>query len=380
MDEEDISDDEKMQTCEICQNESFYILKHLKESKECKEKYSPEGLKSLHEIARKRRNVRRRARYDPASESKRKKEAYDAAKMSKRNKKNYEKNKSKILQTSQHKRDKFKVSMNPEKSGTYLMKVTLMLKQFDLKEGPIYLCICCGGLKYHEGVSDARLEKEVFEKYVNFPKDQEIWICHNCFWHLKYYKTRPTIPSNLVQFAPFCLPKGRGRRRSPDYAILYSAFTLQKMPLQILKSCKDTRHAQVIDNIQFDEYQKYCYRKLDFKIKCHEFLLAFGEWTRSEERENPFHVFKYCLCYLKIQTNGEVDFVMSPTKPNHYDASIWFQDWYNYKDLVNATEIKLALKLMSCTNPEQEKQYLLKEGYDDLVFLYDWNGNKGFLL
>ena len=71
---------------------------------------------------------------------------------------------------------------------------------------------------------------------------------------------------------------------------------------------------------------------------------------------------------------------MSPTKPNHYDASIWFQDWYNYKDLVNATEIKLALKLMYCTNREQEKQYLLDEGFDDLVFLYDWNGNKGFLL
>ena len=53
MDEE--SDDEKMQTCEVCQEESFYVLKHLKWSKDCKEKYSAEGLNTLQAIARKRR-------------------------------------------------------------------------------------------------------------------------------------------------------------------------------------------------------------------------------------------------------------------------------------------------------------------------------------
>ena len=378
MDEDELSDDERMQICEVCQLERFYILKHLKASKECKEKYSSEGLKTLHEIARKRRNARRRGRYNPASESKRKKERYDATKVSERNKKYWEKNKpqltEKMLKKYHHEREKLKVSMNPDKSGTILMRSTLVLKHFDLKEGPIYPCLCCSGMNYEEGVTKVTefndyVANDALEKYADL-EEENAMICHNCFWHLKYYNRKANVTQDSV--APFCLPKRRDyfNRRCPELAILFSTFTLQKMPDKLLKSSKDTKHAQVID-YRHTDCNKSKWSNDKFKTFCHGFLLAFGEWKRPEDIENPFHPFKYCLCYLKVLSDGNVSFTLAKTKPDTYDASIWMQ---KFEDLgyLEVREITPALELMKCNGTEEEKNYLIQKGFNDLVFLYDW--------
>ena len=380
-DDEDLSDDERMQICEICQIERFYILKHLKESKECKEKYSSEGLNKLKKIARKRRNMRRRGRYNSASESKRKKESYDAAKVSERNKKYWEKNKAelkkKMLAKYHHKFQRYKVSMNTAPTGEFLMRSTLLLKHFDLRDGPNYHCICCSKLKYEDGVTDANelqthVEKHVIEKYVHVQDSspENSWICHNCFWHLKYYETKP----NSDPFAPFCLPKHRHdfrtfNLRCPELSILFSVFTLQKMPQQLLKTFKEMKHAQVVDNRQYPDSEKT--PDFDYKTKCYGFLLTFGDWNNPEEEESPFHLFKHCLCYLEVSSNGTVSFELANKKPKSFDASIWMQKKVELGYLA-IKEIKPALELMDCADTEQEKNYLNQNGFDDLAFLYEW--------
>ena len=107
----------------------------------------------------------------------------------------------------------------------------------------------------------------------------------------------------------------------------------------------------------------------DFKTGCHEFLLAFGEWENPVDEKNPFHLFKYCLCYLKISPSGEVNFVLAKTKPTEFDASIWMQ---KKEDLgyLNIGEIEPALKLFECANTEKEKTFLNQEGFHELAFLY----------
>ena len=279
-----------------------------------------------------------------------------------------------MLQKYHHRFERLKVSMNPDKQGTLLMRSTLILKHFDLKEGPIYLCVSCSKMKYEEGVTkaiefNAYVSNDALENYVDDTK-ADSWICHNCFWHLKYYNTKPNIPSDPI--APFCLPKKRDyfERKCPELAILFSAFTLQKMPKQLLKSSKDTKHAQIID-YRHTDCNKSKWSNEKFKIFCHGFLLTFGEWKSPEETENPFHPFKYCLCYLEVLPNGNVSFKLARTKPDTYDASVWMQ---RKEDLgyLEVREISPALELMQCTGTEEEKHYLTQKGFDDLVFLYEW--------
>ena len=365
-----------LQTCDICKRPFLYVLKHLEKSQECKEMYSDEKINVLKEKSRQRRNMIRRANHDPESESKRKKESYNAEKASKRSKRYWEEHRKELikkrLEKYHHQRKRQKVEMRPTKIGTILLRSILILKHFDLHDGAIYPCICCEQLNYEEGVIEAldlekHVEKEALERHTKESEEKKIfekyWICHNCFWHLKYYKMRPTIFP--ISFAPLSIPKHRNyfRRRCPELAILFSMISLKNISKEALQSAKTSKLATIIDHRQFTDINE------DYKTSSHGFLLTFGEWENPLEETNPFHPFKHCLCYLEITSHGKVNFVLAKTKPNHFDAAVWMQKKEDLSFL-NIGEIQPALKLLECPNTDDEKLFLKQEGFDDLAFLY----------
>ena len=369
-----------IETCDICKRPFLYVLKHLEKSPECKEMYSDEKINELKEKSRQRRNMIRRANYDPKSESKRKKESYNAEKASKRSKQYWREHRKELikkrLEKYHHQRKRQKVVMTPMKIGTILLRSILILKHYDLLDGAIYPCICCEQLNYEEGVIEAddlekHIEKEDLERHTKESEEKKIfekyWICHNCFWHLKYYKKRPTIFP--ISFAPLSIPKHRiyFRRRSPELAILFSMISLQNISKDALESAKISKLATIIDHRQFTDIDKKYVK--DFKASSHEFLLTFGEWENPLDETNPFHSFKHCLCYLEVVSPGKVNFVLATSKPYHFDAAVWMQ---KKEDLLylNIGEIQPALKLLECSNTDKEKLFLRQEGFDDLAFLY----------
>ena len=373
-----------LQTCDICKRPFLYVLKHLEKSQECKEMYSDEKINVLKEKSRQRRNMIRRANHDPESESKRKKESYNAEKASKRSKRYWEEHRKELikkrLEKYHHQRKRQKVEMRPTKIGTILLRSILILKHFDLHDGAIYPCICCEQLNYEEGVIEANdlekhIEKEYLERHTNESEEKKIfekhWICHNCFWHLKYYKMRPTIFP--ISFAPLSIPKHRDyldhfdRRRCPELAILFSIISLKNISKEALDSAKTSKLATIIDHRQFTDINKNYVK--DFKTSSHGFLLTFGEWENPLEETNPFHSFKHCLCYLEVTSPNNVNFVLAKTKPHHFDAAVWMQKKEDLSFL-NIREIQPALKLLECPDTDNEKLFLKQEGFDDLAFLY----------
>ena len=366
--------------CKVCSNPYQSLIQHLNKKERCKRRYSVQELDHLKEQSRKRASLKNKLW---KQENKDLRAGHNST--------YYEKNRSVIaenrkikyqinkeeenmnrLEKYHHQRKRQKVEMNAMKIGTILLRSILILKHYDLLDGAIYPCICCEQLNYEEGVIEAHdlekhVEKETLERHTKESEEKKIfekyWICHNCFWHLKYYKMRPTIFP--ISFAPLSIPKHRNyfRKRCPELAILFSMISLKNISKEALQSAKTSKLATIIDHRQFTDINE------DYKTSSHGFLLTFGEWENPLEETNPFHPFKHCLCYLEITSHGKVNFVLAKTKPNHFDAAVWMQKKEDLSFL-NIGEIQPALKLLECPNTDDEKLFLKQEGFDDLAFLY----------
>ena len=119
-------------TCLKCKKSFKHILKHLANIPSCRNHYSQDSYddltKQCKQIARDQKNLKRRQKYDPQTESARQKMKYDAAvaKYSERNRAQYQQ----------------QLSSKKESMKTFNQK---MFKDFfqEIQYGPIFPCVCC---------------------------------------------------------------------------------------------------------------------------------------------------------------------------------------------------------------------------------------------